>query len=180
MPRMISRSWPLLVLALTGCIERKMVLRSDPPGAVAYVDDEKIGATPCEVPFTYYGTRQVVLEYEKSAFSRANGGAVPPAFQNGFRRVVADAELRAPWWSWPGIGFIPELFFPFTVVDRQEFDYVLAPAPPAPDPGTPEGRAEIEAVRARILERAHGLRDRMRRENADETDNSKLQTPNSP
>ena len=29
-----------------GCVQRRMVVRSNPPGAVVYVDDYQIGTTP--------------------------------------------------------------------------------------------------------------------------------------
>jgi hypothetical protein len=38
-----------------------MLLRSNPPGATVYVDNQLIGVTPCATDFTYYGTREVRL-----------------------------------------------------------------------------------------------------------------------
>ena len=39
----------------SGCVTRRMMITSDPPGAQVYVDGQPIGATPVERPFVYYG-----------------------------------------------------------------------------------------------------------------------------
>ncbi len=148
------------------CVERKMVLRSEPPGAVAYVDDERVGITPCETPFSHYGTRSVVLEYQREVFLKANGGATPPGFEGGFRRVAVDAPLSVPWYQWPGLDLVTEIAIPFTVTDAQTFDFALEPADPLPT--RPEDREALERRKAAVLERARGLRDHLRARNEEE------------
>ena len=39
-------SLAVLAASQTGCVRRRMTIRSDPPGALVYVDDQQIGATP--------------------------------------------------------------------------------------------------------------------------------------
>jgi hypothetical protein len=114
-----------------------MILRSDPPGATAYVDDTRIGVTPCETTFTHYGTRDVILEKE------------------GFKRVAVKADLSVPWYQYPVLDVVTEVVIPFTITDEQHFDYKLEPAGPLP-------------TRAEVLDRAHDLRERLKRENAAE------------
>jgi PEGA domain len=71
---LIPRQFPLarLLLAalclapLTGCVERKITIGSDPEGAVVTLNDEEIGRTPITVPFIWYGDYDVVLRYEKN------------------------------------------------------------------------------------------------------------------
>ena len=138
-----------------GCVERKMVLRSDPPGAVAYVDDERVGVTPCEAPFNHYGTRRVTLEYSREPFLKANGGTAPPRFEGGFRRLEADADLAVPWYQWYGLDLITEIAIPFTIRDVQEFAYVLEPAEPLP-------------TKESVLKRAHALREFLERRNEED------------
>jgi len=145
------------------CVERKMVLRSDPPGAVAYVDDERVGVTPCETPFSHYGTRRVVLEYHRESFLKANGGVAPPGFEAGFQRVEADAPLGIPWYQWPVFDLITEIAIPFTLTDAQVFDYALAPADPLPT--RPEDREALDRRKADLLERARELRAHLRARN---------------
>ena len=57
----------LIALTATGCVRRRLTVRSNPPGASVYVDNQHIGKTPCSVDFTYYGTREIRLV--KSGFS---------------------------------------------------------------------------------------------------------------
>ena len=164
-----------VLLFAAGCIERKMVLRSEPPGAVAWIDDERVGVTPCETPFSHYGTRRVVLEYRREDFLKANGGAVPPGFEAGFRRVGADAPLVVPRYQWPVLDVVMEIVIPFTVTDAQEFVYVLEPAEPLPT--GPGDRERLDRHRAAVLERAHALREHLRKVNEEERINQGLAEP---
>jgi hypothetical protein len=152
-----------LALAGAGCIERKMVLRTEPPGAVAYVDDERIGVTPCETTFTHYGTRHVVLEYRRQEFLKANGGTAPPRYEGGFRRVTADAPLDVPWYQYPVLDLVTEVVLPVNITDRQEFVYTLEPAE-----AMTEDRERLQARRAALLERALAVRELMRQRNEEE------------
>src|SRR5437016_1011964 len=57
----MKRSASLLLLALcfalapAGCVTRRFVITSNPPGAVVFRDGQPIGLTPVEQPFIYYG-----------------------------------------------------------------------------------------------------------------------------
>ncbi|NCY03200.1 MAG: PEGA domain-containing protein [Planctomycetia bacterium] len=51
----------VLLVAATGCVQRRMTIRSNPPGALVYVDDYQIGTTPVSTDFIYYGTRKIRL-----------------------------------------------------------------------------------------------------------------------
>ena len=117
-------------LSQTGCVERLLAIHSDPPGAAVYLDGEKVGTTPCEVPYTWYGTRVVVLELR------------------GFSLVRREVVLNPPWWQLIPIDFITDVLIPMTLRDRLSVSYVLEPAPVSPE--------EVDAV----LERANELRRR--------------------
>ncbi len=101
----------LISLALTGCVERKIVIRSDPPGATVFLnyDAALVNPTPVEVSFTDYGTYGVRLTMDEH------------------EEVQAMAEVKAPWWSYPPFDIITELLVPFTIKDHQEFSYTLMP-----------------------------------------------------
>jgi hypothetical protein len=115
-------------LSQTGCVERLIAIHSDPPGAAVYLDGEKAGTTPCEVPYIWYGTRSIVLELR------------------GFTLVRQDVVLSPPWWQITPMDFITDVLIPFTFRDRLSVSYVLDPAPVSPE--------EKDAV----LERADELR----------------------
>jgi hypothetical protein len=118
----------LAALSLGGCVERLLAVHSDPPGAAVYLDGEKAGTTPCEISYTWYGTRVLVLEIR------------------GYSLVRQEVVLNPPWWQIIPVDFITDVVLPFTFRDRMSVSYVLEPAPISPE--------QVEAV----LERAAELR----------------------
>jgi hypothetical protein len=120
----------LAALSQAGCVERLLAIQSDPPGAAAYLDGEKVGTTPCEVPYTWYGTRLLVLELR------------------GFNLVRQEVVLNPPWWQMVPIDFVFDVLIPMTVRDRMSVSYTLDPAPASPE--------EVDTV----LQRADELRKR--------------------
>lgn len=77
----------LCVLSV-GCVERRLMITSEPAGALVYLNDQEVGRTPIEVPFTWYGTYDVRLERE------------------GFKTLETQQVAEQPWWEKPG----PDLF----------------------------------------------------------------------
>lgn len=77
----------LCVLSL-GCVERRLLITSEPAGALVYLNDQEVGRTPLEVPFTWYGTYDVRLESE------------------GYQTLDTQQTAEQPWWEKPG----PDLF----------------------------------------------------------------------
>ena len=45
--------------SLSGCVERRYTIRTDPPGALVIVNGEEIGPTPVSRSFIYYGDRKI-------------------------------------------------------------------------------------------------------------------------
>jgi hypothetical protein len=99
----------LLLLLAPGCISRVLEIRSEPSGAMVYLDGEELGTTPLTHHFTHYGARRVVLAKELCE-SRAE-----------------TVSIRAPWWGWFPFDFFVELW-PAEVVDRHEISFALAAA----------------------------------------------------
>ena len=99
-----------LAVAAGGCVERKMMIRSDPPGAVITLDGERLeNRTPAEVPFDFGGTRGVTL-------------SAP-----GYRLLDATAEVEDPWFTYFPLDVFAEFLWPGTIEDVQQFDYALVP-----------------------------------------------------
>src|SRR5262245_11374473 len=44
-----------VLLAMGGCLERKIHITSDPPGALVWVNDIEVGRTPVTTGFLFYG-----------------------------------------------------------------------------------------------------------------------------
>lgn len=80
----------LAALAMAGCVQRTLSITSNPSGALIYLNDEEVGRTPLEVPFTFYGTYDVRLE------------------QDGYKTLWTKQKAKAPWWEAPGPDLIAE------------------------------------------------------------------------
>ena len=100
----------LAVVSATGCVRRRLTVRSNPPGAVVHVDNQRIGTTPCAVDYVYYGTREVRL-------------SLP-----GYETLTVNQPLPAPWYQWPGIDFISENLVPARIEDARTVSFNLEPA----------------------------------------------------
>jgi len=98
----------LIVLFLCGCVERRLTVRSDPPGALIYLNDEEVGRTPMTRDFLWYGTYDVQLRKE------------------GYQTIDKPTRVWAPWWQIPPIDLLAELL-PFPVEDRHSLDYAMKP-----------------------------------------------------
>jgi hypothetical protein len=106
----------VLVAQHTGCVRRRMTIRSNPPGAVVFVDERRIGVTPVSTSFTYYGTRNVQL------------------VKDGYETVTEKHRVTPPWYQYPVIDFFAENFWPFEIRDERALDFDLPPQksiPPA-------------------------------------------------
>ena len=68
----------LASVTLTGCQQRTIRVTSEPPGAVAYLNDVEVGRTPVEVDFTWFGTYGVRLEKEGYETLLTSAEAAPP------------------------------------------------------------------------------------------------------
>jgi hypothetical protein len=102
----------VVILGVTGCVERRMVIIADPyPDAVnAIVYDEKdqpIGGSPVDKPFTYYGKYHFRI------------------VKDGYETLDVDQRVRPPWYEWPGLDFISENLVPWTIRDVRYYRYTL-------------------------------------------------------
>ncbi|MGE0707054.1 MAG: PEGA domain-containing protein [Planctomycetota bacterium] len=133
------RALALLVtaLVLAGCVERELVIESDPDGVEVFVDGTLAGVTsggaPVKVPFDFYGTRQVV------------------ARRAGYRPFRRNVELCVPWWQVFPLGLFSDVLWPGTIRDEHRVRVRLERRPPPPP-------AEEEVERAEALGRQEGLR----------------------
>ncbi len=101
-------------VALTGCVERRIVITSDPTGAAVTLNDVDVGLTPLEVDFTYYGVYDVQLR------------------KPGFEPLLTTADADAPWYEWPGIDIVSQAIPP---TDRTMIRWHFALEPVDLDPG---------------------------------------------
>lgn len=97
------------VLLPSGCVRRRLAVRSNPPGATVFVDNQPIGTTPCSVDFTYYGTREIRL--------------VKP----GFETLTVNQPIPTPWYEVPPLDFVSENLVPQKILDHRTVSYNLQP-----------------------------------------------------
>jgi hypothetical protein len=110
---MIPRIRPLIailfVAGLSGCIEQRYVIESDPPGALVLVNGQPLGVTPVDGYFTYYGTYDFTL------------------VKDGYETKVIRQKIAAPWYELPGIDFLTENVYPAKIEDVRRFRFSLEP-----------------------------------------------------
>ncbi|HVR87319.1 MAG TPA: PEGA domain-containing protein [Planctomycetota bacterium] len=116
------------LLSQAGCVDRFLSINSDPPGAAAYLDGEKVGTTPCEVRYVWYGTRDLILELR------------------GYTLIRQQVTLSPPWWQIIPLDLLTDVVLPFTLRDRMAVSYTMELAPVT--------REEVDTV----LQRADELR----------------------
>jgi len=66
---------------LSGCLERRMTITSEPPGASVTVNNVDVGRTPVTASFVYFGKYDVQLEHEGSEPLRVKAKASAPVYE---------------------------------------------------------------------------------------------------
>lgn len=101
---------------LNGCVERRYVITSDPPGAVVLRNGQPIGAAPADDHFVYYGNYHITLVKE------------------GYETLQVDQEIPTPWYEYFPLDFFSENLVPWPIQDVRRFHYKLEPRQmPRPD-----------------------------------------------
>ena len=107
----------VVALLASGCVHRSLTIRTDPPGAMVYLNDELKGQSPVSFDFLWYGTHRVIVKMD------------------GYERVEDRKTIRTPIYLWIPLDFVAELL-PLPIHQDYTWDYTLAPAamPSAPAP----------------------------------------------
>lgn len=101
---------PLLVVcSLSGCVSRRLTIRSDPPGALVELDGRRMGYTPVSVDFTYYATNEITLS------------------KVGFEPLTVQQPVPPPWYQRFPLDFFSDNFLLTQVTNRHDFTYRLQP-----------------------------------------------------
>jgi hypothetical protein len=99
----------LALLCLGGCMQRRMTLVSNPPGATAYVDGVEIGQTPVSHDFIYYGTREIRL------------------VKDGYETLTVMQPMSAPWYQVPPLDFFSDNLAFGEIRDERVYRYDIQP-----------------------------------------------------
>src|SRR5690349_18405387 len=84
-----------------GCVTRRMIVTTDPPGALVYQNGQPLGPSPIDVPFVYYGKYRFQL------------------VKDGYETTTVEADAVPPWYEWPGVDFVTENFCLYNFHDVQ-------------------------------------------------------------
>jgi hypothetical protein len=120
------------IVILTGCVERRYTVRTDPPGATVIVNGEEIGPSPASKSFVYYGDRKITM------------------ILDGYQTKTLIQPIKAPWWDNYITEFFTENTVPVSMRDEREYTYKLEPAQTPPQ-GELRERAESLRSEARVL-----------------------------
>lgn len=105
----------LALLGLTGCVERRMTIHSEPQNALVVLDGQEIGHTPVSVNFNYYGERQIKL------------------IKDGYETQTINQTISTPWYQIPPLDFVSEVLVPLRIHDHRPFLYHLQPSVNVPN-----------------------------------------------
>ncbi len=116
---------------LVGCVERRIVVTTEPPGALVYINDLEVGRTPLQASFLYHGWYDVRVELE------------------GYEPLRTEAEAAAPVYEYPPIDLVAEAL-PMKFRNMQRWHFVLTPLA--------EGALTSEEAERLLTERARSMR----------------------
>ncbi|MBN1392595.1 MAG: PEGA domain-containing protein [Sedimentisphaerales bacterium] len=109
------KKWSLLIIGLTaclfltGCVERKLTINTEPQGAVVVLNDEEIGTSPVTTSFEWYGDYDVRITKE------------------GYETLKTHRELKPPLHDYFPFDFFAQILNPKRIVDSYEWTFTLAP-----------------------------------------------------
>ena len=86
-----------------------MIIRTNPPGALCYVDDHEVGLTPVAVSPIYYGNRKIRL------------------VKDGCETLTVIQAVPPPWYEIPPLDFFAENAVPGKISDIRTYDFQLYP-----------------------------------------------------
>ena len=99
----------LAVTVLTGCVERRLTVVTEPSEAIVWLNDEEIGTTPVTVSFNWYGDYYVRIE--KPGY----------AILNTHRLLERPRHDKFP------MDFFAEVLWPKTIEDNYTWSFELQP-----------------------------------------------------
>ena len=114
--RMAGRLALAIALCLTasGCVQRRLTIRSNPPGALVYVDNYEIGTTPVSTDYIYYGKRKIRL------------------VKDGCETLSVERWIPPPWYEYFPLDFVSENLIPTELRDERTLEFQLQPQQATP------------------------------------------------
>lgn len=99
----------LILVSLSGCVQRRFIIRSQPEGAFVSIDRQQIGLTPLSVPWTYNGTREIQLE------------------KDGYKTIKVQQRFSPNWYETFPASFVTENFWFREIRDERLMEFQMEP-----------------------------------------------------
>lgn len=99
----------IVSILLSGCVERKLTINTEPQGALVILNDEEIGTSPVTVSFEWYGDYWVKIRKE------------------GYESLNTHRPLKGPWYDNFPFDLFLQIFSPDRIVDSYEWTFPLEP-----------------------------------------------------
>ena len=106
----LFRLWTVILIVgifLSGCVERKLTINTEPQEALVVLNDEEIGTSPVTVSFNWYGDYSVRISKE------------------GFETLKTHRNLKRPWYDRFPFDFFAQIVNPKRIVDSYEWTFKL-------------------------------------------------------
>ena len=100
----------ILFLILSGCVERKLTINTEPQGALVVLNDEEIGESPVTTNFNWYGDYCIRIS------------------KDGYKTLNTHQKLKAPWYDHFPIDFFTQVVYPGRIVDSYDWQFELSPS----------------------------------------------------
>ena len=98
-----------IIVCLSGCVERRLTIKTEPSGALVTLNDEELGLSPVTVGFNWYGDYKVRVSKE------------------GYETLNTHRMLEAPAHDGFPMDFFAEVLWPGRIVDEYEWKFELSP-----------------------------------------------------
>lgn len=119
------------LLISPACVERTMKLTTQPPGALAIVNDEEVGITPTSFSFSWYGDYELIFR------------------KRGYQTLRTHVRVSPPWYQIPPIDLIAETLVATTIRDVHDIPAFTLVESTGPEVASIVERATIMRSRAR-------------------------------
>lgn len=101
----------IAALLVGGCVEQTLTINSNPSGALVELNGQPWGRTPVTGDFTWFDNYDVTLRAD------------------GYQTLKTTRKLSAPWYMWPPLDLVSEMFSPKI---HREWAFTLVPAATQP------------------------------------------------
>ncbi|MHC4187682.1 MAG: PEGA domain-containing protein [Planctomycetota bacterium] len=99
----------IAAMIISGCVERKLTINTNPQQALVILNDEEIGVSPVTVSFNWYGDYNIRIN------------------KAGYETLITHRELKAPLRDKFPFDFFAQILNPKKIVDEYEWSFELEP-----------------------------------------------------